>query len=114
MNAQLVSGKVSISIPAVLISIPLSDQISIDLGSHPAAGQVLPVDKTIQISGMPVHFGRAELIGNDSSLILKVTSDQIDENSSMQPYFIEPGRRKGSTTAMARAAKPAIYRFMLS
>jgi len=56
MNAQLVSGKVSISIPAVLISIPLSDQISIDLGSHPAAGQVLPVDKTIQISGMPVHL----------------------------------------------------------
>lgn len=95
-GAQNVQGRLTLSVPAVLVSIPLSDEIIIDLGDKPQAGQTLLINQTIDIFGHPVHFHQAVLEGNgDFSLRLKLTSDPLDDDATVRPYIIEPGRPEG-------------------
>jgi hypothetical protein len=95
-GAQELEGPLSLSIPALLVSTPLSAEISIDLGDNPQPGQVIDVHQTVDISGMPVHFGQAVLKGDrKNSLRLEMISDPLDEHASQRPYIIEPGRPDG-------------------
>jgi hypothetical protein len=95
-GAQDVKGQLSLNIPAVLVTIPLSDQIIIDLGDKPEAGQTLAVDQTIDVGGYPVHFSHATLEGlGKTSLRLKLTSDLLDDNAQIRPYILELGRPEG-------------------
>ncbi|RPI87287.1 MAG: hypothetical protein EHM41_05515 [Chloroflexi bacterium] len=95
-GAQDLQGLLSLNIPAVLVSIPISGEITIDLGNDPTPGQSLEIDQTIDVAGNPVHFGQAVLdsSGRDS-LRLTITSDPFDEQASIRPYVIDPGRPEG-------------------
>ncbi len=90
-------GNLKIQISAVMLSIPLSDRIIVNLGDHPNAGQMLTIDQTVDVAGIPVHFGQAELISGDSgnSLRLKITSDPVKEKDGATPFLIDPGRPQG-------------------
>lgn len=92
-----VAGQLRLQIPTVLVSVPLSEEMSIDLGSQPEPGQKIDIDDTIDVAGMPVHFGKAELIGSrhNDSLMLVVSSDPIAEYGNLRPYSIAPGRPEG-------------------
>lgn len=96
-GARNLQGNLSLQISAVMLSIPLSDEISVDLGSHPTPGQMLAVDKTVDVAGMPVHFSQAELVSsnNGNSLMLKITSDPVEATGGAAPYMIDPGRPEG-------------------
>ena len=90
-------GNFSLQISAVMLSVPLTDKISVNLGDHPTAGQALTIDKTIDVAGMPVHFSQAELISGNfgNSLMLKITSDPVETKDGVTPYNIDPGRPEG-------------------
>jgi hypothetical protein len=96
-GVQDLQGNFRLQISAVMLSIPLSDQISVNLGDHPIAGQALTIDQTVDVAGMPVHFSQAELISGDNgnSLMLKITSDPVEAKNGATPYTIDPGRPEG-------------------
>lgn len=96
-DVQDLQGNFKLQIPAVMLSIPLSDEISVDLGGHPIAGQTLTIDQTVDVAGTPVHFSQAELISGNfgNSLMLKITSGPIEAKDGAIPYMIDPGRPKG-------------------
>ncbi len=95
-GAQDVQGTLSLHIPALLVSIPLSDAISIDLGENPQPGQVLALDQFVNAGGLFVHFSRATLEGDGSTTLrLKVISDPLDNRAILRPYNLESGRPDG-------------------
>jgi len=96
-GVQDLQGNFSLQISAVMLSVPLTDKISVNLGDHPTAGQALTIDKTIDVAGMPVHFSQAELISGNfgNSLMLKITSDPVETKDGVTPYNIDPGRPEG-------------------
>ncbi len=95
-GAQSLTGRLTLNIPAVLVSLPLADQIRVDLGPNPQPGQTLVINQTIDVGGMPVHFSQAELTGDGiNTLQLSLTSGPLDTNAQMRPYLIEPGRPEG-------------------
>lgn len=93
-GAQNLQGISTLQIPAVMLSVPLSDRISVNLGDHPRAGQVFAIDHTVDVAGMPVHFSQAELSGadNGNSLKLKIISDPLEAKDGAIPYMVDPGR----------------------
>ena len=95
-GAQDLTGRLQLNIPAVLLSVPLSDEIRVDLGENPQPGKILPMDKTVLVQGMPVHFSQAELVGEDlTRLTLSLTSDFLDNSAAQRPYHLQPGRPDG-------------------
>ena len=95
-GAQDLTGRLQLNIPAVLLSVPLSDEIRVDLGENPQPGQTIPMDKTVLVQGMPVHFSQAELVGEDlNRLTLSLTSDFLDDSAAQRPYHLQPGRPDG-------------------
>ncbi len=95
-DAQELQGRLSLNIPAVLVSVPLSEEITIDLGEKPEAGQTLVIDQTIDVGGFPVHFSQAVLEGQgETSLRLMLTSDLFDDSAPIRPHSLEPGRPEG-------------------
>lgn len=95
-STQALQGPLSLNIPALLVSIPLSAEIEIDLGENPQPGQTLALDTTVDVAGLPVHFSQATLEGDGSTTLrLKVTSDPLDEGAPLRPYTLDPGRPEG-------------------
>ncbi len=96
-GVQDLHGDISLQIPAVMLFVPLTDKISINLGDHPTAGQALTIDQTVDVAGNPVHFSQAELISGNfgNSLMLKITSDPVEAKDGATPYIIDPGRPEG-------------------
>lgn len=95
-GAQALTGQLTLQIPAVLASLPLEDELIVDLGSDPQPGQAWEIDQTVDVAGLPLHFGHAALDGDGvSSLRLTVTSDPLDENAALRPYALEVGRPEG-------------------
>jgi hypothetical protein len=106
-GAQDLKGRLSLNIPAVLVSIPLSDEITIDLGDKPEAGQTLAIDQTIDVAGFPVHFSQAMLEGDGkTSLRMKLTSDLLDDNAPIRPYILDPGRPEGIQDSYGAGTSP--------
>jgi len=95
-GAQELKGRLSLNISTILVSIPLSEELTIDLGDNPAAGQTLPLDQTIDVGGFPVHFSEAVLEGEgETSLRVKIISDSLDDSAPIRPAMLEPGRPEG-------------------
>ncbi len=92
-----VQSLLSLQIPAVMLSVSLTDMVSLDLGDHPTASQVLAIDQTIDVAGVPVHFHQAELVGgnNGGSLMLEIISDPVETKAGITPHMIELGRPEG-------------------
>ncbi len=96
-GAKDLQGPLSLQFPAVMLSMPLSAQVSIDLGDHPITVPAPSIDQTVDVAGIPVHFGQARLVGGDNgnSLILEITSDPVESKDGVTPYMIELGRPEG-------------------
>ena len=95
-GAAGVTGPLQLTIPAVLVSLPLDDMtLVVDLGDDPQPGQVIPLDQTIEVAGQTVHFSQAELVGEGTTLTLYVDSDPIDNSAALRLYLLEPGRPEG-------------------
>ena len=95
-GAQELKGRINLNIPALLVTIQLSEEVSVDLGENPEAGQEFLIDQTIDVAGFPVHFSKAVLEGGrKNSLNLKITSDLLDDTAPIRPYLLEPGKPEG-------------------
>lgn len=95
-GAAGVTGPLQLTIPAVLVSLPLDDvTLAVDLGDDPRPGQVIPLDQTIEVAGQTVHFSQAELVGDDTTLTLSIDSDPMDDSAALRLYLLEPGRPEG-------------------
>lgn len=92
-----VEGPSTLQVPAVLVSVPLSASLTVDLGNHPQTGDKIMLDQTITVSGMSLHFWQAHLEGNrdNNSLMLVVTSDPVAGTAEMRPYLLDIGRPSG-------------------
>lgn len=95
-GARELSGRLTLQIPALLASLPLEDDLVIDLGADPQPGEEWAIDQTVDVAGMPLHFGRVTLEGDGAdSLYLRVYSDPPDPNAVVFPYAVEIGRPEG-------------------
>lgn len=52
---------VTLHIPAIVVQIPVTGTVKVDIGSRPQAGDAFQVDGPIEISEQVVHFVRAEI-----------------------------------------------------
>ncbi|MEI8133036.1 MAG: hypothetical protein WCG34_11435, partial [Leptolinea sp.] len=85
---------VTLTVPAVLANMDVSDQsITVDLGSDPQPDTVIPLDITIPIMGMSVHFSKATFVGDGvSSLRLILDADPVQTVNGITPISVEIGK----------------------
>lgn len=106
-GTQDLTGRLSLTVPAVLVSIPLSDGISLDLGDKPSSGQTLKVDQTIDVAGYAVHFSQAVVQGDGKErLSVILNSDPLDDSAQVRPYSLEPGKPDGIQTGFGAGSGP--------
>ena len=95
-GAAGLTGPLQVTFPAVLVSLPIEEELVIDLGDDPQPGQVIPLDQTLEIEGYVVHFSQATLEGeSEITLTVSIKSDPIDDTASVRIYSLEPGRPEG-------------------
>lgn len=95
-GAAGLTGPLQISLPAVLVSLPIKEELVVDLGEAPQNGQTIPLDQTLTIDGYSVHFSQATLEGDrDTTLTLSIESDPIDNALPVSVYSVEAGRPEG-------------------
>ena len=85
---------VTLTVPAVLASLDISGQsITVDLGSDPQPDTVIPLDITIPIMGMSVHFSKATFVGDGvSGLRLILNADPVQTVDGVTPISVEIGK----------------------
>lgn len=90
------TGPLQVTLPAVLISLPLEEALVVDLGDDPQPGQVIPLDQTVVVDGFTAHFSQAELVGtSETTLTLSIESDPLDDAAAVRLYSLYPGRPEG-------------------
>ena len=95
-GAAHLTGPLHLSLPAVLVSQPIEEELFVDLGEDPQNGQVIPLDWTLTIDGYSVHFSQATIEGDrDTTLTLSIESDPINDALPVSVYSIEAGRPEG-------------------
>ena len=79
--------------PAVYAHLTLAREITVDLGEDPQDGQGIALDETIDLMGIPVHFGRGELEEwMPGSLRLKLSSDPVETRDGLTPFILMMGK----------------------
>ena len=95
-GAADLTGPLQLSLPAVLVSRPIEEELIVDLGEDPQNGQVIPLDRTLTVDGYSVHFSQATIEGDrDTTLMLSIESDPFDNTLPVRIYSLEPGRPGG-------------------
>lgn len=95
-GARGLAGPLQLTLPSVLVSLPIQDTFEVDLGDDPQPGQVIPLDQTVVVDDLTVHFSQAELVGSDeTTLTLSIESDPLDNTAAVQIYSLGPGRPEG-------------------
>lgn len=95
-GAADVTGPLQLSLPAVLVSLPIEEELIVDLGEDPQNGQVIPLDRTLTVDGYSVHFSQATIEGDrDTTLMLSIESDPFDNTLPVRIFSLEPGRPEG-------------------
>ena len=87
--------KVTLSIPALLADVDIPDQIiSVNLGEHPQANDVIPLNAQVQVLDSTIHFHEARLIGDGvHSLRLTLNADdEVYRENKITPIFLELGK----------------------
>lgn len=80
------TGQYDLKIPGLLYTVPFSDSLTVDVGDNPHEGQVIPLDKTVRVDGLSLHFDRALITSpKDGELTLLAYAQPIDFS---QPRFI--------------------------
>ena len=85
----------TLTVPAVYATVDIPDQvITVDVGTDPQAGTILPLDVNIKILTTIVHFSQATLVGmGDSSLRLTLNADKpVQTSDGITPDQLELGR----------------------
>ena len=92
-GAHDVSGRLTLEVPAIYAHLALAREITVDLGDDPQAGQEIALDETIDVMGIPVHFGRGELEEwMPDGLRLKLFSDPVEARDGITPYILMMGK----------------------
>jgi len=85
----------TLTIPALYATVDISDQmITVDMGTDPQPGTIIPLDANIQVLGATVHFSKATFVGDGvSSLRLTLNADgPIQTVDGITPEALELGR----------------------
>jgi hypothetical protein len=90
------TGPLQLTIPSILVSLPIQEELVVDLGGDPQHGQIIPLDQTVVADDSAVHFSQAELVGPDeTALTLFIESDPLDDNAAVRIYGLWLGRPEG-------------------
>lgn len=83
--------KMTLTVPALLARAGIPDQVvSVDIGGDPQPGQVIPLDATVQVLNIPVHFSKAALVGDGvNSLRLTLDADPVSTVQGITPLMLE-------------------------
>lgn len=85
--------KVTLTIPALVASVNLNQIISVDVGSDPQPGAVIPVNADIQVLDTTIHFRKAMIIGDGvNSLRLTLDSEPVETVEGITPVYLEMGK----------------------
>ncbi len=86
--------QVTLTIPALLADVNILEQtLVVDVGSDPQPDTILPLDATIQILDMPVHFSQATFVGDGvNSLRLTLNADPVQTVNGLTPASLEIGK----------------------
>jgi WD40 repeat protein len=87
--------KVTLVVPALLADVDLTNQnIVVDLGADPGPDTVIPLDASIQVLGMVVHFSQATFVGDGvNSLRLTLNADEpIPNADGITPLSFDLGK----------------------
>jgi WD40 repeat protein len=85
----------TLTIPALYATVDISDQvITVDMGTDPQPGTIIPLDANIHVLGATVHFSKATFVGDGvSSLRLTLNADEpIQTVDGITPDQLELGR----------------------
>jgi hypothetical protein len=88
------SQQVTLSVPAVLASVSIPEQtIVVDVGSDPQPDTVIPLDVSIQVLDMTVHFSQGTFVGDGvNSLRLTLNADPVQTVNGLTPAALEIGK----------------------
>ncbi len=79
-------------IPELAFHTPVNEELTLDMGEHPHAGQTWSLDETFQVAGVRVHLSRARLVRNVArqryELALEAESD-INASQRLQLLDIQ-------------------------
>ncbi len=86
--------QVTLTIPAVLADVSFPEQnLVVDVGSDPQPNTVIPLDATIQVLNMSVHFSQATFTGDGvNSLRLTLNADSVQTVDGLTPASLEIGK----------------------
>lgn len=86
--------QVTLTVPALLAGVNIPEQtIVVDMGSDPQPETVIPLDVSIQVLDMTVHFSRATFIGDGvNSLRLTLNTDPVQAVNGLTPAVLEIGK----------------------
>lgn len=87
--------KVHLVIPAVLAYVDIPDQnMIVDVGDNPQPGTTIPLDVSIDVLGLIVHFSQATFVGDGvNSLRLTLNADEpIQTVDGITPASLEIGK----------------------
>lgn len=88
----------TLRLPGVYASAPFNPPhtIEIDLGAQPRAGQTIPLDETLQVQDMSVHYNQASVYTNPGGrLALALISDPIAAVNGRTLAGLELGKPQG-------------------
>jgi hypothetical protein len=90
------AGRLDLKLPSFYAHTSLVHEIVVDLSPDPFAGQKLLINETVDVAGVPVHFGRAWVDGDGvTTLRLFIASDPVETREGITPYFLEMGKPEG-------------------
>ena len=86
--------QVTLTVPALLASVNIPEQtIVVDMGSGPQPDTVIPLDVSIQVLDMTVHFSQATFTGDGvNSLRLTLNADPVQTVNGLTPAALEIGK----------------------
>ena len=86
--------QVTLSVPALLAGVNIPEQtIVVDVGPDPQPDTVIPLDVSIQVLDMTVHFSDATFVGDGvNSLRLTLNADPVQTVNGLTPASLEIGK----------------------
>ena len=86
--------QVTLSVPALLAGVNIPEQtIVVDVGPDPQPDTVIPLDISIQVLDMTVHFSDATFVGDGvNSLRLTLNADPVQTVNGLTPASLEIGK----------------------
>lgn len=92
-GAQGATGPFQLVLPAWYARVLLDETIVVDIGEAPSVGQVIPLDATVNVAGVVVHFSQAIVEGDGvSRMTLRLVSDPFTSQNGITPFVIEMGK----------------------